>query len=290
MRTIRHYLLLLPALIGLSALVTACNDDETPENPILRPLEQHLQGTWLLWKNYKLIDGEYVDSPFPEELLEEYDMRPGGLLVKSRNYDYSILVADTWSVDEKEALLFLGGGEPFPIYRLTADEMEIGGTKAYDVETDEWIYGDQRWVYRRIDSFSETNATKLLGKWKLLHRYEIKDKQWVETPLGQGDEGWREYHDIGTCTYYERIGSKESSIEYDNWGTLSKDYLGDFIDYGDLENVFLAYVSKQGGQYGYYDVITWNTDGTLTAYSLDFFMAGGEGVADVGRKDVLVRE
>ena len=88
----------------------------------------------MLWKNYELIDGEYVDSPFPEEFLEEYDMRPGGLLVKSRNYDYSILVADTWSVDEKEALLFLGG-EPFPIYRLTADEMEIGGTKAYDVET-----------------------------------------------------------------------------------------------------------------------------------------------------------
>ena len=41
MKTIRHCLLLLPALIGLAVIATSCDDSDAPEDPILRPLEQH---------------------------------------------------------------------------------------------------------------------------------------------------------------------------------------------------------------------------------------------------------
>ena len=37
---------------------------------------------------------------------------------------------------------------------------------------------------------------------------------------------------------------------------------------------------------GDYDAFELSPDGTLTAYLLDFFDAGGEGVADVGLKEV----
>lgn len=169
----------------------------------------------------------------------------------------------------------------FRIYRLTAEEMEVGANTSNNVETGETMHGEFRWIYRRFDRLHDTYATRLLGKWKLLHRYEIKDKQWVEFPLGADDEGWREFRDTGTSTYYERIGGKELRIDYDYWG--ARDYIG-------WENVFQSYEGIDGEPYNDYSAFTLNPDGTLTAYTLDFFDAGGEGVADVGRKEVLVRK
>lgn len=46
MKTIRRYFLLLPVLIGLAVIATSCDDNDSPEDPILRPLEQHIQGVW----------------------------------------------------------------------------------------------------------------------------------------------------------------------------------------------------------------------------------------------------
>ena len=280
MKKIRHYLALLPALIGLAVLTTACGDDDTPETPILRPLEQHLQGIWMEWKSYKVENGEYIETPNPEDFLAEWDLRSGGEVITNYSYSYSTIWSSTWSVNEEENLLTIEGTE-FHIYRLSADEMEIGRDTGVDIETGEPLYGDLRWIYRRFDRLHDTYATRLLGKWKLLHRYEIKDKQWVEVSLGTGDEGWLEYRDTGTSTYYERIGGKELRIDYDYWGAM--DYVG-------WENVFQAYHGIDGESYNDYTAYTLNPDGTLTAYSLNFFDAGGEGVADVGRKDILVRE
>lgn len=159
--------------------------------------------------------------------------------------------------------------------------MEVGANTSNNVETGETMHGDFRWIWKRLDNFHDTYATRLLGKWKLLYRYEIKDKQWVEIPLGADDEGWREYRDTGTSTYYERIGGKELRIDYDYWGAM---------DYANWDGIFQAYHGIDGESFNDYSAFTLNPDGTLTAYSLDFFDAGGEGVADVGRKEVLVRE
>ena len=49
MKTIRRYFLLLPVLIGLAVIATSCDDNDSPEDPILRPLEQHIQGVWQEW-------------------------------------------------------------------------------------------------------------------------------------------------------------------------------------------------------------------------------------------------
>lgn len=280
MKTIRHCLLLLPALIGLAVISTSCDNSDAPEDPILRPLEQQIQGVWQEWKSYEVKDGKYIETPNPEGYMIEYELRPGGEMVVSYDYSYSSIWGTTWSVNEKENLLTMEN-TTYRIYRLTADEMEIGTDTGTDVETGETRPGEFRWIYRRFDRLHDTYATRLLGKWKLLHRYEIKDKKWVETPLGADDEGWREYRDTGTSTYYERIGGKELRIDYDYWG--AKDYRG-------WENVFQSYEGIDGEPYNDYSAFTLNSDGTLTAYSLDFFDAGGEGVADVGRKEVLVRE
>ena len=208
----------------------------------------------------------------------EFDLKPEGKMVVSYDYSYSTVWGSTWSVNEKENLLTLEN-TTYRIHRLTANEMEVGANSSNNVETGETMHGDFRWIWKRLDNFHDTYATRLLGKWKLLHRYEIKDKQWVEIPLGADDEGWREYRDTGTSTYYERIGGKELRIDYDYWG--ARDYRG-------WENVFQSYEGIDGEPYNDYCAFTLNPDGTLTAYSLDFFDAGGEGVADVGRKDILV--
>lgn len=50
MKTIRRYFFLLPVLIGLAVIATSCDDNDSPEDPILRPLEQHIQGVWQEWK------------------------------------------------------------------------------------------------------------------------------------------------------------------------------------------------------------------------------------------------
>lgn len=153
---------------------------------------------------------------------------PGGEMIISYSFWYSTIYAGTWSVNEKEDLL-IRDNFSFRIYRLTADEMEIGANIATDVETGETLHGEFRWILRRFDRLHDTYATRLLGKWKLLHRYEIKDKQWVETSLGADDEGWREFRDIGTSTYYERIGGKELRIDYDYWGSQRLRRLGECI-------------------------------------------------------------
>lgn len=236
MKTIRHCLLLLPALIGLAVIATSCHDSDAPEDPILRPLEQQIQGVWQEWKSYEVKDGKYIETPNPEGYLIECELRPGGEMIISYSFWFSTIYAGTWSVNEKENLLTMGN-TTYRIYRLTADEMEIGTDTSIDVETGETMHGEFRWIYRRFDRLHDTYATRLLGKWKLLHRYEIKDKKWVETPLGADDEGWREFRDTGTSTYYERIGGKELRIDYDYWG--ARDYIG-------WENVFQSYEGIDG--------------------------------------------
>lgn len=280
MKTIRHCLLLLPALIGLAVIATSCDDSDAPEDPILRPLEQQIQGVWQEWKSYEVKDGKYIETPNPEGYMIEFDLKPEGKMVVSYDYSYSNVWGSTWSVNEKANLLTLEN-TTYRIYRLTANEMEVGANTSNNVETGETMHGDFRWIWKRLDNFHDTYATRLLGKWKLLYRYEIKDKQWVEIPLGADDEGWREYRDTGTSTYYERIGGKELRIDYDYWGAM---------DYANWDGIFQAYHGIDGESFNDYDAFTLNPDGTLTAYSLDFFDAGGEGVADVGRKEILVRE
>ena len=75
MKTIRHCLLLLPALIGLAVIATSCDDSDAPEDPILRPLEQQIQGVWQEWKSYEVKDGKYIETPNPDMI--EYELRPG---------------------------------------------------------------------------------------------------------------------------------------------------------------------------------------------------------------------
>ena len=59
MKTIRHCLLLLPALIGLAVIATSCDDNDSPE-----------------WKSYEVKDGKYIETPNPDMI--EYELRPGG--------------------------------------------------------------------------------------------------------------------------------------------------------------------------------------------------------------------
>lgn len=280
MKIFRHGLLLLPAIIGLAVIATSCDDSDAPEDPILRPSEEQLQGVWQEWKSYEVKDGKYIETPNPEGYMIEFDLKPEGKMVVSYDYSYSNVWGSTWSVNEKANLLTLEN-TTYRIYRLTANEMEVGANTSNNVETGETMHGDFRWIWKRLDNFHDTYATRLLGKWKLLYRYEIKDKQWVEIPLGADDEGWREYRDTGTSTYYERIGGKDLRIDYDYWGAM---------DYANWDGIFQAYHGIDGESFNDYNAFTLNPDGTLSAYSLDFFDAGGEGVADVGRKDILVRE
>lgn len=280
MKIFRHGLLLLPAIIGLAVIATSCDDSDAPEDPILRPSEEQLQGVWQEWKSYEVKDGKYIETPNPEGYMIEFDLKPEGKMVVSYDYGYSNVWGSTWSVNEKANLLTLEN-TTYRIYQLTANEMEVGANTSNNVETGETMHGDFRWIWKRLDNFHDTYATRLLGKWKLLYRYEIKDKQWVEIPLGADDEGWREYRDTGTSTYYERIGGKELRIDYDYWGAM---------DYANWDGIFQAYHGIDGESFNDYSAFTLNPDGTLTAYSLDFFDAGGEGVADVGRKEILVRE
>lgn len=280
MKIFRHGLLLLPALIGLAVIATSCDDSDAPEDPILRPSEEQLQGVWQEWKSYEVKDGKYIETPNPEGYMIEFDLKPEGKMVVSYDYGYSNVWGSTWSVNEKANLLTLEN-TTYRIYQLTANEMEVGANTSNNVETGETMHGDFRWIWKRLDNFHDTYATRLLGKWKLLYRYEIKDKQWVEIPLGADDEEWREYRDTGTSTYYERIGGKELRIDYDYWGAM---------DYANWDGIFQAYHGIDGESFNDYSAFTLNPDGTLTAYSLDFFDAGGEGVADVGRKEILVRE
>ncbi len=46
MKTIRRYFLLLPRPHRTGSYATSCDDNDSPEDPILRPLEQHIQGVW----------------------------------------------------------------------------------------------------------------------------------------------------------------------------------------------------------------------------------------------------
>ena len=188
MKTIRHCLLLLPTLIGLVVIATSCDDSDAPEDPILQPLEQQIQGVWQEWKSYEVKDGKYIETPNPEDYMLEHDLRPGGEMIISYSFWFSTIFAGTWSVNEKENMLTMEN-TTFRIYRLTAEEMEVGANTSNNVETGETMHGEFRWIYRRFDRLHDTYATRLLGKWKLLHRYEIKDKQWVEFPLGADDEG-----------------------------------------------------------------------------------------------------
>ena len=49
MKTIRRYFLLLPVLIGLAVIATSCDDNDSPEDPILRPLEKLRGERWQVY-------------------------------------------------------------------------------------------------------------------------------------------------------------------------------------------------------------------------------------------------
>lgn len=278
MEFIKQRIFVASILLGLCVIATSCDDNGAPEDSILQPLEEHLQGVWQEWKSYEVKDGKYIETPNPENYMIEFDLRPNGKMVVSYDYTISSIWPSTWSVNEKDNMVTVEN-TTYRIYRLSDSEMEVGSNTSNNVETGETMHGDFRWIWKRLDNFHDTYATRLLGKWKLLRRYEIKDKQWVEIPISADDEGWREYRETGACTYYERIGGNELRIDYDYWGAM---------DYVNWDGVFQAYHGIDGEPYNDYVAFTVNPDGTLTAYSLDFFDAGGEGVADVGRKDILV--
>ena len=96
MKTIRRYFLLLPVLIGLAVIATSCDDNDSPEDPILRPLEQHIQGVWQEWKSYEVKDGKYIETPNPEGHMLEHDLRPGGeMIISYSSVSYTHLTLPT---------------------------------------------------------------------------------------------------------------------------------------------------------------------------------------------------
>lgn len=276
----RLYGWLLTAFIGLAAITTSCNNNDSFEGSILRPIEDNVQGIWTEWKCYQVLDGKYIEDPNPEKYILDYELHPGGEMTVSYSYDYSALASATWSVDENEDKITIQGNE-YHIYRLTANEMEVGLDTGMNVETGEIIHGDFRWIWRRLDRFQDTYATRLMGRWRILHRYEIENREWNEIPMAETDDAWCEYRFNGTCTYYENINGRENRIDYDYWGAM---------DYVNWDGVFQAYHGIDGESYNDYRAFTLNPDGTMYAYTLDYFDAGGEGVADVGRKYLLARE
>lgn len=202
-------------LVALTALagtcLTGCKDNDNPKEEILRPLAQHLTGTWQRAQDFVLTDGKWKEDPIPEGKMERIEFRADGKAVNIRTAVDGLteMKSGEWKTDEEACTVTLGGFST-PVWRLTADEFGNSYDKAIDPATGGLMDGSFRWIYRRVSD--RHPVEQYLGKWLLRGSYQKQDGEWKPITYGVPDEGWSEYKEDGTVTTYSRTGDKEQGI------------------------------------------------------------------------------
>lgn len=213
-------LLFLAAACVETATLSGCNDKE---EPIKRPIAEHITGMWKMDRSYALENGEWVEDPIPEGYVEDMILRPDGTYIfsiqnnnggfDSMTKSYATMYKDTWSIDETTNVLTLGEVKR-PVERLSDNELVFHADRATDHETGETLEGKFKWTYTRIDQLRETGYTQVLGKWRFLKRYQEKNGRWVEVTQDVPDECRREYDETSCCILYSRTDDKEETKQY----------------------------------------------------------------------------
>ena len=133
-------LLLLAAAIVGAATLCGCSDSD---NPIKKPIAEHILGKWEEVETYTKIDGEWVKDKSPEGFAENdhYRFLPGGKLIRSiedikRSMVY--LMNNEWSVNESNHTMTVNEYE-YTILRLTDEEWEFSYEPSIDKETGEVV-------------------------------------------------------------------------------------------------------------------------------------------------------
>lgn len=197
----------------------ACNNNETSDTSIRKPIGENVTGKWTQVKSYEKQDGKWVEVIEPEGSGTTYLMRSDGTMrsiVTMASHDTHTR-STTWMANDTDNTMTLFKEYVYKVYRLTDDELEFGYHLSTDMTTHETLEGEFKWLFRRIDESQKNFAERLLGKWHFSKSYEKKNGEWVETSYGPPDEGWHEYFETGFFTSYSRKGDQEMKNEYIAW-------------------------------------------------------------------------
>lgn len=281
-------LLLLAAAIVGAATLCGCSDSD---NPIKKPIAEHILGKWEQVETYTKIDGEWVKDKSPEGFAENdhYRFLPGGKLIRSiedikRSMVY--LMNNEWSVNESNHTMTVNEYE-YTILRLTDEEWEFSYEPSIDKETGEVVEQEGKAIYRRIDESKKCLVEKMVGKWKLSKRYVRKDGEWVEDTQDLPDECWREYTEEGTSIHYSRMGSEEKKTDYKAWYIFLYARTGGIFGLG----TDMIYHLQEDKQLITFDGFQMDDDNTFSITYSNSFDFDEEGLKENGgSKEVFVRE
>ena len=130
----------------------ACNNNETSDTTIRKPIGENVTGKWTQVKSYEKQDGKWVEVIEPEGSGTTYLMRSDGTMrsiVTMASHDTHTR-STTWMANDTDNTMTLFKEYVYKVYRLTDDELEFGYHLSTDMTTHETLEGEFKWLLSLI--------------------------------------------------------------------------------------------------------------------------------------------
>lgn len=199
-------------------LLAGCHANKESKGTILKPIEKHIVGKWEMTGNSSFVDGKWEENANEQNVSFVMNFRPGGSELRVMTYPdgFTALATTTWSVDEAAGKLMSNGEST--LLKLTADELELGGSYSRNPETGEIYKKESKWTYRRMAESETTLAEWLVGKWQFSKSYEQqKDGKWTEISFALPNEATFIFNEDGLGEMHSRQGEVVQDSEGAQW-------------------------------------------------------------------------
>lgn len=244
--------LYLTALLVTTLLTAGCNNDNEIEEPVLKPIAEHIIGKWQMTGSSVFENGKWEKQTNDENVALAMELRSDGTELRVMTFPdgFTALATRAWSVDETTCVLSSGQQR---IHKLTENELVTEATQVQDPGTGELSQKLTRWTYRRATEQDKTMAERLVGKWICSGTYDNVDGEWVAREDDRCDFFWIVLKEDGNCEEYYVKDNKEFPNPTSKWSVNAttcrirwdgpKDYM---IEMPDNDTLVISFESAEG--------------------------------------------
>lgn len=244
--------LCLITLLVTTLLTAGCNNDSEIEEPVLKPIAEHIIGKWQMTGSSVLENDKWEEQINDENVALAMELRSDGTELRVMTFPdgFTALATRPWSVDETTCVLSSGQQR---IHKLTENELVTEATQVQDPGTGEITQKLTRWTYRRAMEQDKTMAERLVGKWICSETYDNVDGEWVVRENDIYDVFWIVLKENGICEEYYVKDNKEFPNPTSKWSVNAatcrirwdgpEDYM---IEMPDNDTLVICFESAEG--------------------------------------------